>query len=313
MAFRLDPQLRPVLEDMTRNAPPAPALHDWKAIRENTVSSYTALRDLVEPHDQVVRSDVTFSSADGTQLSARWFTPPGSPRGSAAVFAHGGGMIAGDVELFDPYVASYAARSGVPILSVEYRLAPQATGATPVQDVYSAVTWLGEHAGEHGIDAQRIAVMGESAGAGLAAGAAILARNDGRRLARQILVYPMLDDRTDSCAPGLAPFLTWTARDNQTGWAALLGSLLGTDAVPSHVAPARLTDHEGLAAIYLEVGELDLFRDEAVAYCERSWRDGVSTELHVRPGAVHGFDQYLPSAEISRRAIAERVHALIDL
>ena len=313
MAFQVDAQLRPVLDEMARNAPPAPAVHDWQAIRENVASAYTALRRFVPGHDDVVRTEVTFSSTDGVELSARWFAPPGSPRGSAAVFAHGGGMIAGDVDLFDPYVASYAAQSGVPILSVEYRLAPESTGTTPVEDVYSGLAWLVEHAGEHGVDPARIALMGESAGAGLAAGAAILARDDGRRLARQILVYPMLDDRTDSAPPGLAPFLTWTVENNRTGWAALLGDLLGTDAVLPHVAPARLTDHAGLAPVYLEVGELDLFRDEAVAYCERSWRDGVSTELHVRPGAVHGFDQYLPSATISRRAIADRVQALADL
>ena len=313
MVFRLDAQLRPVLDEMTRNAPPAPAVHDWQAIRDNVASAYTALRRLVARHDEVVRTEVTFSSTDGVELSARWFAPPGSPRGSAAVFAHGGGMIAGDVDLFDPYVASYAAQSGVPILSVDYRLAPEATGTSPVEDVYSAFVWLAEHADEHGVDPRRIALMGESAGAGLAAGAAILARDDGRGLARQILIYPMLDDRTDSAPPALAPFLTWTVENNETGWTALLGDLLGTDAVPPHVAPGRLTDHAGLAPLYVEVGELDLFRDEAVAYCQRSWRAGVSTELHVRPGAVHGFDQYLPSATISRRDIADRVHALADL
>ena len=148
-------------------------------------------------------------------------TPPTRPHPGAARSPPV--RATGDVELFDLHVASYAARSGVPILSVEYRLAPEATGTTPVEDVYSGLAWLLGHAGEHGVDPARIALMGESAGAGLAAGAAILARDDGRRLARQILIYPMLDDRTDSSPPGsprfsLGPSRT-TGRAGRPSWA----------------------------------------------------------------------------------------------
>ena len=308
--FQIDPQLGQVLAEMARNSPPPPKVGDWRTIRTNTASAYTELRRLVPPHPEVSRETVTFPSADGTPVSARWFAPPGALRGSAVVFAHGGGMIAGDVDMFDPYVAQYAAESGVPILSVDYRLAPEATLTTPVDDVFAALKWVLQHAEQLGVDPARVAIMGESAGAGLAAGAAILAREAAIVLARQILIYPMLDDRTVVTPPHLQTLLTWTADNNRTGWNALLGDLRGTDQVPPHTAPARLTDHEGLAPAYIEVGEIDLFRDEDVAYAHALWRSGTPTELHVWPGAVHGFDQYLPSADLTRRAQTHRTRTL---
>jgi acetyl esterase/lipase len=139
---------------------------------------------------------------------------------------------------------------------------------------------------------------------------AILARDRGVALARQILVYPMLDDRSLTPDPLLEPFLTWTYDGNFTGWSAVLGDELGTDTVSPIAAPARLTDFAGLAPTYLDVGELDLFRDEDIAYAQRLTKAGVSVELHVHPGAPHGFDRFAPDSKLTRRAIADRLRVI---
>lgn len=172
--------------------------------------------------------------------------------------------------LYAPFVADYVARSGVPFLSVDYRLAPQAQDTAPAQDVFAGLSWLRAHAEQLGVDPERVAVLGDSAGAGLAAGVAILAREQQVRLARQILIYPMLDDRTTS-DPLLEPFLTISADFVKTGWRALLGHAQGSDEVSPVAAPGRLQDFTGLAPAYIEIGEVDLFRHESVSYAQRLW------------------------------------------
>jgi acetyl esterase/lipase len=260
----------------------------------------------VPRHEAVRRSRFTTTSDDGAELDLAWFTLDGVSVGSAVVHAHGGGMIAGSVDLFAPFVADHVVRSGVPFLSVAYRLAPEVRGNVPAEDVFTGLTWLHEHADDLEVDPARIGIFGHSSGAGIAAGAAILARDRGVPLARQILLYPMLDDRTTEPDPYLAPVASWTYENNSIGWDGLLD---GNPAGPV-AAPARLEDATGLPPAYIEVGELDIFRDESVAYALKLWRSGVSTELHVHPGLLHGFDHVLPEAEFTRRALADRVRVL---
>src|SRR5262249_8324626 len=148
----------------------------------------------------------------------------------------------------------------------------------------------------------RIVVMGDSGGGGLAAAATLMARDRGVAVARQILVYPMLDDRTTVPDPELVPFAGWSYDDNYTGWHALLGDAIGTDDVDPYAAPARATDLGGLPPTYIEVGELDIFRDESIEYARRLSNAGTSVELHVHPGCAHGFDRMNPDADVVRRA-----------
>jgi acetyl esterase/lipase len=134
-------------------------------------------------------------------------------------------MIVGSVPIFDGPVSRYVARAGVPMLSVQYRLAPEHAHPVPVEDAYTGLTWLASHAGQLGIDPGRIAVMGDSAGGGLAAGVAILSRDrQGPAIAHQLLIYPMLDDRTTTPDLYIAPLAGWSYDDNATGWNALLGA-----------------------------------------------------------------------------------------
>jgi acetyl esterase/lipase len=208
-------------------------------------------------------------------------------------------------------VARYVTRSGVPMLSVQYRLAPEHPHPAPVQDAYAAVQWLAEHAPELGVDLSRIAVMGDSAGGGLAAGVALMARDHGSpAIAHQILVYPMLDDRNTTPDAEIAPFAVWTYDDNKTGWCALLGDRAGAADVPANAAPGRVSDAAGLPSAYIEVGQLDIFRDEDLAYAGVLSRGGVPVELHLRPGVPHEFDAAAPDTDVSRRAQEDRIRVL---
>jgi acetyl esterase/lipase len=140
------------------------------------------------------------------------------------LYLHGGGMILGSVAIFDGPVSRYVAHTGVAMPSIEFRLAPEHPHPTPVEDAYAGLVWLAAHAEELGVDRNRIAVIGDSAGGGLAAGVSILNRDrGGPALARQILLYPMLDDRNTNVDPHIAPFAGWSYDHNITGWNALLG------------------------------------------------------------------------------------------
>jgi acetyl esterase/lipase len=197
------------------------------------------------------------------------------------------------------------------MLSVEYRRAPEHPFPTPLEDAYAALHWLHEHASELGVDPDRVGVMGDSAGGGMAAALTILARDrGGPRIARQILLMPMLDDRTVTPDPHIAPYLLWSYDDSLTAWPALLGETAGGPDVPATAAPARLEDATGLPPAYIEVGQLDVFRDEDTAYATKLSRAGVPVEFHLHPGVPHEFDSIAFNSDVARRAIADRVRVL---
>ena len=156
-------------------------------------------------------------------------------------------------------------------------------------------------------------VMGESAGGGLVAGLALMARDSkfSPSLAKQILIYPMLDDRNVIPDNELIPFAMWTYEDNITGWSAYLGKdIIGTDRVSKYAAPARETDLSGLPPTYIDVGGLDIFMNEDMNYAQRLIEAKVSTEFHLHPGCPHAYDMLVPSAEVTKRATADRVRAI---
>jgi len=185
---------------------------------------------------------------------------------------------------------------------VDYRLAPETPYPGAIEDGYSALKWLSENAQALSIDARRITVIGESAGGGLAAALAILARDRGEYpIASQVLTYPMLDDRpqtTDGIA-GIGQFV-WTRQNNRFGWSCYLGSLFGSEDLSPYAAAARCADFRKLPPAYISCGDLDLFVVENMAYAHSLICAGIAVELRTYPGAFHGFD-LIESAAVSRR------------
>jgi acetyl esterase/lipase len=311
--FTLDPQIASALAasvgQVGDTAPPA--VGDVATRRQNVAVLMAQINSrLVEPDDVSIH-DYETTAEDGSTLLLRWYTKDGTAPGSAVLYLHGGGMIMCDVALYDIPVARYVSTTGVPFLSVEYRYAPEHPAPTPVTDSYAGLRWLAEHAVELGVDPARIAIMGDSGGGGVAASLAIYNRDhNGPQVAQQILIYPMLDDRTSKPDPELAPFLTWSYGDNVTGWGALLGDAVGGPDVTPYGAPARLSDFRSLPPAFIEVGELDIFRDESIAYAQRLLSAGVSTELHVHRGAPHGSEAVAPESDVAQRIMADRHRTL---
>lgn len=313
MSFTLDPEvaaaLAPMGEAMAATTPPAVGdIAGRRALWEPILAATSTALPI--PADVTTR-DVEALTDNGATITARWYVKDGAPAGPAALFFHGGGYIFGHIDQFDGPVSRYVSASGVPMLSVEYRRAPEHPYPTPLEDAYAALRWLHDHAAELGVDPDRIGVMGDSAGGGMAAALTILTlERGGPKIARQILLMPMLDDRTTTPDPLIEPFLIWSYDDSLTAWPALLGAAAGGDRVPATAAPARLEDAAGLPPAYIEVGQLDVFRDEDIAYAAKLSRAGVEVEFHLRPGAPHEFDSIAPESGVARRAIADRVRAL---
>jgi acetyl esterase/lipase len=213
-------------------------------------------------------------------------------RAPVVLHFHGGGFVAGLPEMARPTLASFAAELGAVVVSVDYRLAPETPFPGALQDAYAALAWLHADADRLDIDLARIAVSGDSAGGGIAAGLALLARDRGEfAIAFQQLVFPGLDDRT--CLRGdLSPIVgefIWTNTSNAYAWRAWLGAGPGGPDVSHYAAPARATDLSRLPPACIQVGALDLFVEENVDYARRLLAAGVPCELHVYPGAPHGF------------------------
>jgi acetyl esterase/lipase len=222
------------------------------------------------------------------------------------LWIHGGGYVMGSAD-GDDYVNKLRVKSmGCVVVSVDYRLSPECAYPGPVEDCYAALKWTFDHADEFGIDTSRIAIGGASAGGGLAAGLALLARDRAEvDIVYQMLVYPMIDDRNIAPASEtLADTIVWSREKNLFGWTSYLGRAPGGDDVPYTAAASRATDVSGLPPALIVVGDLDLFVDEDVEYARRLIQAGVATELHVYPGAFHGFNAFAPGAPVSRQCNA---------
>jgi acetyl esterase/lipase len=225
---------------------------------------------------------------------------------------HGGGYVAGSARGAEPVMRPLALQLECVVVSVDYRLAPETRFPGAIEDCYAGLQWVFANAGELGVDRSCIGIVGESAGGGLAASLALLARDRAElRVAFQHLIYPMIDDRT--CArPDPHPFtgeFVWTHQNNAFGWQALLGMPPGSDGVSPYAAAARATDLANLPPTYISTATLDLFLEENLEFARRLTRAGVPVELHVYPGAYHGFD-FFAQAPVSLAARRTSVEAL---
>ena len=247
---------------------------------------------------------VTFTEEDADGVPVLVLRPNGFD-GPPVLHLHGGGMVAGTRRSDLHVLAEWVSELGVTLVSPEYRLAPEHPHPAPVQDCYRTLEWMASAGFAPPV------VAGTSAGGGLAAAVTLMARDRGVAVRGQLLMCPMLDDRCST--PSSHQFLagtTWVRASNLTGWTALLGSARGGRDVSPYAAPARATDLSSLPPTYVDVGSVDVFRDEAVDYASRIWQTGGNAELHVWPGGCHGFDQLVPQAALSRRARATRIEWL---
>lgn len=230
-----------------------------------------------------------------TGADIRLYRPPEPAATSAALlWIHGGGYLLGNARQDDRWCRRLAQQLGITVGSVEYRPAPEHPFPAALEDCYAALQRL---VALPGVDPARVAIGGASAGGGLAAALALMARDRGEiSPALQLLVYPMLDDRTVARTPlDARNYRLWNESSNRFGWAAYLGN-----ANPELAVPARNADLAGLPPAWIGVGTLDLFHDEDLAYAERLKKAGVSCRVEVVPGAFHGFDRAVPGAPVSR-------------
>jgi acetyl esterase/lipase len=230
----------------------------------------------------------------------------------AILHIHGGGYIMGRPGLQVPTLKRVSAELNCLVVSVEYRLAPEAPFPGSLEDNYAALRWLHGNAAELGVDPARIALLGESAGGGHAAALAIAARDRGTYpLCLQVLIYPMLDDRTARfTGPEWCGHFVWNSHSNRFGWRALLGCEPGTESVPVGAVPARAESLNGLPPTWIGVGDLDLFHDENLAYARRLELAGVATELYTQAGAYHGFDLLAGQATVAQAFTRSWIEAL---
>lgn len=289
-------------------------LSDIPTARQIATQLLEQMADQLPQIEGVATSDYQAPGRDGDPAVPVRVYRPEDAQGSlpAMLWIHGGGMVMGNVDQDDAFCKALAKAVNCTIVSVEYRLAPEHPYPAPLEDCYAALRWLASNALDIDADPSRIVIGGASAGGGLAAGLALLARDrDEISVAFQLLIYPMIDDRnvTPSSHAITHPSV-WNRDANIAGWRAYLGGDIGGGDVSPYAAPARATELSGLPPAYIAVGELDLFLDEDIDYAQRLLQAGVTTELHVYPGAFHGSDLFVADSEVSQRWAADRNSAL---
>lgn len=301
-----DPELDAVLSDVAEQLPTL-TLETVPQFRDLPMAG--GLTDEELESEGLVRREVTVPGHEGAELAATVIARRDhTGRGPGIYHVHGGGMVLGNRLLGVVQMLPWIVEHDAVLVTVEYRLAPEFPDPYPVEDCYAGLVWTAEHATDLGIDPDRIVVAGASAGGGLAAGTALLARDrQGPALLGQVLICPMLDDRGRTASTyQYADAGTWNGDNNRVGWSALLGERRGTEDVSVYAAPARATDLAGLPPTFIDCGSAELFRDEDVAYATALWAAGVPTELHVWAGGFHGFDLLAPHTAVSQAATAAR-------
>jgi acetyl esterase len=280
-----------------------------------------------DPREDVTREDRTISGRDGDpEVAIRIYRPATLPDTQTPdtqlpdtqmpgfLEIHGGGFFVGNIDMMDGFCDGVAAEFPAVVVSVGYRLAPEDPFPAGVEDCYAALVWFADNAAKLGVDIDRIAVGGQSAGGGLAAATALLARDrGGPSLCFQLLEIPELDDRLET--PSMIQFTDtplWNRPNAQSSWEMYLGEdnpARGSDGVSPYAAPARAEDLSGLPPAYVSVMEFDPLRDEGIRYASRLLECGVSTELHAFPGTFHG-SAFVQNAGVSKRSGAEMFEAL---
>lgn len=309
MTYTFDPELAPW-------APRMPPIDyaDVAATRDQ-LRQIAARQPAYEPDREIEVVDTTVPGPpQAPDVAVRIYRPrartellPG------LLYLHWGGYVCGDLDTIHPTALRASDRVGAVVVSVDYRLAPEHPFPAALEDTYAALAWCSEHAVELGIDPERIGVVGESAGGGLAAALTLLVRQrGGARLAFQCLMYPQLDDRLDTTsARTYTDTPKWARASAVNCWTYYLRHTgrPGDPGIPPEAAPARADDLRGLPPAFVSVCELDPLRDEGILYAHRLIQSGVPTELHHYPGTFHA-PVSVPDAAVSRKMVADQLDAL---
>ncbi|TVY36269.1 Carboxylesterase [Lachnellula subtilissima] len=305
-----DPQMMETLVfagALPPNGPKPPPTKENLAEHRKFVSLFDAKYD---DYPDLSREDISIPGPDGNTIELTIVRPKAPAKGprNAIYYIHGGGMIMGTRHFMLYEAFPWIKELDAVLISVEYRLAPEHPHPAPVEDCYAGLKWISENSSKLGINASRIMIAGHSGGGGLAAGTALLARD--RKLPvplfAQLLIYPMLDDRNTT--PSSRQYFgegTWTGRTNAVAWSWLLPNDDALDVL--YAAPSRATDLSNLPTTFLDVGGAEVFRDEVIAYASKLLGQGTQAELHVWPGAYHGFDVYSPASDLAIAAKASRL------
>ncbi|MBE1577487.1 alpha/beta hydrolase [Amycolatopsis roodepoortensis] len=307
MTYAYDPEIAPAVPLL-----PKLDLADLPATREQLKAVFAERQGVVDETGVTIREERVPGPEGAPDVRVRIYTPDRISAPAAIFDVHGGGFVIGDLEIDHAANVRFAREIGVVVVSVDYRLAPEAPYPAALEDCYAALTWVAKNAAELGVDPGRIAIHGISAGGGLCAALALLARDrGGPAIAFQYLGVPEVDDRLET--PSMRAFVDtpqWNKPRAEISWDCYLGKgVRGTADVPVHAAPARAVDLSGLPPAYVSVMEFDPLRDEGIAYAQALLASGVTTELHLFPGTFHGSST-VEHAAVSKREVAEAITVL---
>lgn len=284
------------------------AIPDIETRRATLYGMLEAMTKDLPPNENVTKEDRTIPGPAG-DLGIRIYRPVNATGSLPGLFfIHGGGMVLGNLDSDDGVPTMLCETLGAVIVSVDYRLAPEHPAPAAIDDCYAAFQWMGANAGELGYDPDRLAVYGGSAGGGLAIATALMVRDHGGPAICFLMpIYPMIDDtNTTPSSHEITDVGIWDRDGNIESW----GWYLGGTAADQYSAPARAEDVSGLPPTFIDVGEMDMFRDEDITFANRLMQAGVPTEFHVYPGAYHASEIFAPEAALSGRIWAARLAAL---
>ncbi|SFQ62764.1 alpha/beta hydrolase [Amycolatopsis rubida] len=304
MSYPFDPEIAAAVPML-----PEVDLADVAAARAGMAELIASMQGEFDETGVRTREDSVPGPEGAPDVPVRVYTPDRVATNALVFDIHGGGFALGDLEVDHAANVGLARDLGVVIVSVEYRLAPENPYPAGLEDCYAALEWSVKHANELGIDPEKTVLYGVSAGGGLAAALALLARDrGGPAIAFQFLAVPELDDRLETGSMRrFADTPIWHRGAAEASWDYYLGGpgKRGGSDVPVYAAPARAADLSGLPPAYVSVMEFDPLRDEGIAYAQSLLAAGVPTELHLFPGTFHGSG-VLQHTTVSRREAAER-------
>lgn len=309
MTYAYDPELLPFIDLLPHNVlDSVEVLHASRGGLEQLLAPMNAAVDLTG----IAVTDRTIPGPAGApEVAIRVYAPEAAaPEGGrpALLDIHGGGFVSGSIEMEHAFAARVASELAVVVVTPEYRLAPEDPFPAGLEDCYAALSWIHATAGELGVDTSRVAIGGQSAGGGLSAGLALLARDrGGPAICFQLLGIPELDHRLETASMrAFTDTPLWHRPNAIKSWEWYLGE---HEEVSPYASPSIAPDLSGLPPAYISTMEFDPLRDEGIHYALRLLEAGVQVELHSFPGTFHG-SALATTAAVSRRGAEELLVAL---